>query len=225
MSHGNRFYWSFDLKSAKGATLKCALVQATLKGAQGSHALMNDVLRDLSPKLVIMVGVCGGFDERGLKPNDIIVAHQIFHYDRARIKDDGTHYQPQTYSFTARFLNWIGGLDVGGVLDDALAGATLHIKDFAAGDKVIMSRNSEFRCEILNMSDDIYGIEMEGHGFLHAAWEAAASGHVETAMIKSVSDFGDEDKNTDKDKRQHEAATRAAQVVLTVLRHSHGIFK
>ncbi|MCP4702306.1 MAG: hypothetical protein GY862_36420, partial [Gammaproteobacteria bacterium] len=218
--HKERFYWPFDVQQHAGGVVHCVQVQGTIKGAQGAQSLMADILRDLKPKMVIMAGVCGGFDERGVKLNDIIAAQQVFHYERARIKEDGAcEEQPQAYRFSAKFLRWLEALTSGFTLDEALAGAKLYIKDYAAGDKVLMSRESALRRRITAMSGDIYGIEMEGHGLLHEAWETASRGQVETAMIKAVSDFCDGDKNTDKEARQQAAANRASQMVLELLRH------
>ena len=224
VSHEERPYWSFNLPQEDGGVLACALAQASTKGAQGSQSLMGAILRDINPKLVVMVGVCGGFEEKGLHLNDVIAAQNIFHYEHERIKEDARYQQPKPYSFTAKFLRWLEALETSFILDKALNGTSLYIKDIAAGNKVLMDKESELRKRILNLSDDIYGIEMEGHGFLHEAWENAASGHVETAMIKAVSDFGDGDKNTDKNARQQAAAKKAASVVLESLRYSKSFF-
>jgi len=155
---------------------------------------------------------------------DVIVAQQAFHYERSRVTEDGTYEQPQAYRFSAKFLRWLNALDSGGKLDEALDGATLYVKDYACGDKVLMNQTSELRQKIVNLSHDIYAIEMEGHGLLHSDWEAASRGHVETAMIKAVSDFGDGDMATDKHARQQGAAQRAGALTLALLYYYASVF-
>lgn len=166
-----------------------------------------------------MVGVCGGFPERGVKLYDVIMAFQVHNYERERLMESGNQSQAQSYRFSAEPLGLVRTLNSGGLLDDALDGGELHIKDYAAGEKVIADVEAPLRQRILKVSGDIYGVEMEGQGILHAAWENARRSFVQTALIKGVSDCCDGDMREDKDTKQNKAATRAARVALTLIAH------
>ncbi|RLK61481.1 hypothetical protein [Actinokineospora cianjurensis] len=70
---------------------------------------------------------------------------------------------------------------------------------------------------LLGLSADVGGVETEAHGVLHAVWEAfKAKEFVGGAMLKCVSDLGDEEMGLNKKDKQTQAAQRAARVALDV---------
>lgn len=218
-SRHNRSFWPFSLQPKKGRALSCIQIQPSDKGPHSAQALINDLLRDFQPRLIVIVGVCGGFPERGVKLYDVIMAFQVHNYERERLMESGNQSQAQSYRFSAEPLGLVRSLNSGGLLNDALDGGELHIKDYAAGEKVIADVEAPLRQRILKISGDIYGVEMEGQGILHAAWENARRSSVQTALIKGVSDCCDGDMREDKDTKQNKAATRAARVALTLIAH------
>ncbi len=219
--HG-RSYWSFKLQRKNGRPLSCIQIQPSDKGSSSAQALITDLQRDFRPQLMLMVGVCGGFSERGANLYDVIMAFQVHGYERERLIATGNQYQPQSYRFSAEPIGIARSLNTGGLLDEALEGGKFHIKDYAAGEKVIADLDAPLRKRLLEISGDIYGVEMEGHGILHATWENSRHGSlVQTALIKGVSDCCDGDMRIDKDLKQSVAATRAVRVALALIAQLH----
>jgi nucleoside phosphorylase len=219
VKHEDRWYWRFSLSRENGAALDCVQIRATDKGPQSTQSLVHDIIHDLQPRLILMIGVCGGFKERGVGLYDAILARRVFNYERARVMAGGAEYQPQPYEFNAEFIRLVQHLQDGNALETALGSSRLHVKDYAAGEKVLMDDDADLRKRILALSGDIYAIEMEGHGLMHALWEAASRRNVAAGLIKCISDLGDANMRVDKETKQTHAALTAANIALAVLAH------
>jgi len=193
----------------------CALIRPTEKGRQASQTLVNKLLR-YPPQLIIMMGICGGFNERGVKLNDVIFAHSVVDYERERLTDDKYRagIQPQQYRTSPHLLELIVNFKT--ELTRELKIRIHHEKILASGDKLLASREHELRQKILDIHPDIYGIEMEGSGFYRAVHDAQIA-HLDVTVIKAVSDLGDEQMAKGKEKKQQKAAKIAAQVTLKVI--------
>jgi nucleoside phosphorylase len=207
--HADYWYNGFSLQGQR-----CALVRPIAKGNQTSQSLINRLLK-FPPQLLLMSGVCGGFDERGVKLNDVIFTNSVFGYDRERISDEQYRrgIQPQVYRASPYLLGLIANFKAQ-LLDD-LGIQIHHEKSFASGDKLLAQRRNKLRKAILDISPDICGVEMEGVGFFQALYDAQVS--TDAAIIKAVSDLGDEKMSQGKDDKQTEAAKIAAQVTVAVI--------
>jgi nucleoside phosphorylase len=179
------------------------LAQATKKGGHPASALTHDILTEFKPTLVLLIGVAGGFGQRGVKLYDLIVARNIFNYDPERIQHGPGGERPQPYRCDEQLLRLVNYLATRGQLDDVLDGAQLHQKDYASGEKVIAWRDADLRQRLPGLSCDLYGFETEEHGVMHTIWEAFKDEHfVGGSVIKCISDLGDEDMAVDKDAKQ-----------------------
>ncbi|MFF9767448.1 HEAT repeat domain-containing protein [Streptomyces sp. NPDC014636] len=212
-----RYYDVFELASAGQPPVRVVTAQATDQGGQSAAAVTRDLLSAFRPDLVFLVGVCGGFGERGVSLGDVLLAREVFDYGPEKVRPEGGGLRPQVYRTDEQVLRLVTRLDTRGRLDASLDGVELLVKDFASGEKVIAWRDSDLRAQLLGLSADIGGVETEAHGVLHAIWEAfKAKEFVGGAMLKCVSDLGDEEMTVDKKAKQTEAARRAARVALDV---------
>ena len=192
----------------------CALIRPIEKGRQASQSLVNKLLH-YPPQLIIMSGICGGFDERGVKLNDVIFTNSVIDYERERLTDDKYRTQPQQYRASPRLLELIANFKT--QLAQELRVRIHHEKILACGDKLLASRDHELRQKILGIHSDIYGIEMEGSGLFRAVYDAQTGRAVDVTLIKAVSDLGDEQMTKGKEQKQKKAAKIAAQVTLRVI--------
>ncbi|MFF4967308.1 HEAT repeat domain-containing protein [Streptomyces sp. NPDC001037] len=217
MQRDGRYYDVFELGPEGQPPVRVVTTQATDQGGQSAAAVTRELLSAFRPDLVLLVGVCGGFGERGVSIHDVLLAREVFDYGPEKVRPEGGGLRPQVYRTDPQVLRLVTRLDNVGRLEASLGGGELHVKDFASGEKVIAWRDSALRAELLAMSPDIAGVETEAHGVLHAIWEAfKAKDFVGGAMLKCVSDLGDEEMSVDKKAKQTEAARRAARVALDV---------
>ena len=161
--------------------LTLVLAQPIEKGPQSMQELCNDLLRSIdAPAAVLMVGMCGGLKEHGAKENSVIVARQVFNYERSRLKDGKSALTPLSYhchpTILERLKFWLMSADLGNIMENGLKGLDIIMKDMASGEKLINDLNANERAHILALSDDLVGVEMEGHGFSHTFWEKALQG-------------------------------------------------
>ncbi|MEU5692015.1 HEAT repeat domain-containing protein [Actinosynnema sp. NPDC020468] len=219
-----RYYDVFELASEGRPPVRVVTTQATDQGGQSAAAVTRDLLSAFRPDLVLLAGVCGGFGERGVSVNDVLVAREVFDYGPEKVRPEGDGLRPQVYRTDEQVLRLVTRLDARGRLDESLGGGQLLVKDFVSGEKVIAWKDSALRARLLGLSTDIGGVETEAHGVLHAIWEAfKVKDFVGGAMLKCVSDLGDEEMTVDKKVKQTEAARRAARVALDVAGAFHRV--
>jgi nucleoside phosphorylase len=217
-----RYFDVFDLPSRDRAATRVVFTQATDKGGQPASAVIHDVLTGFQPQLVLLVGVCAGFDERKVSLFDIILARNVFNYDPERVQPNSIGTRLQVYRTDEQLLRLASYMHNRGNLNDVLQGANLHIKDYASGEKVIAWRQAPLRAQLLSLSTDLYGVETEAHGMMHAIWETfKADQFVGGGMIKCVSDLGDEEMGVNKEVKQRKAARKAAGVALKLATAFH----
>jgi len=217
-----RYFDIFDLPSKDRSATRVVFTQATDKGGQSASAVTHDILTGFQPRLVLLVGVCAGFDERKVSLFDLILARNVFNYDPERVQPNSMGTRPQVYRTDEQLLRLAGYMYNRGDLNDVLQGANLHIKDYASGEKVIAWRQAPLRARLRDLSTDLYGIETEAHGVMHAIWETfKADQFVGGSMVKCVSDLGDEEMSVDKEVKQRKAARKAASVALQLAAAFH----
>jgi HEAT repeat protein/nucleoside phosphorylase len=219
VQRAGRLYDMFELPASdQQQPVRVVVTQATDKGGQSSSAVTHALLEEFRPELVFLVGVCAGFGERGVSLFDVILARQVFNYDPEKITPSQDGQRPRIYSTDEYLMRLATNLDNKRALEPALDGGRLFVKDFASGEKVVAWREAELRRQLLDLSVDVYGVETEAHGVMHAIWETfKAEKFVNGAMLKCVSDLGDEDMTVDKAQKQEKAAYRAANVALDII--------
>ncbi|KUM94235.1 hypothetical protein AQI88_22975 [Streptomyces cellostaticus] len=217
IQRNGRYYSAFDLpvgSESKGVLF----AQATDKGGQAAAALTRELIAEFGCTLVLLVGVAGGFSERKVELYDVIVARNVFNYDPRRLEADGQGYRPQPYRSDEQLIRLVNHLLTSGALDATLDGHALHTKDYVSGETVLAWGEAPLRQQLLGFSIDVYGMETEGHGVMHAVWETfKVDSFVGAGVIKCVSDLGDEDMRVDKDEKQQRAARIAVQVALRII--------
>jgi nucleoside phosphorylase len=157
-------------------------------------ARMIDLYR---PRYIVMVGIAAGFD-RKLAPGSVLIADGVANYQQGKVTDKGFVRDVVTFQ-----------------LDQQLKGRFMHHKDqiiqeinnealpfirpiealigpIVAGNQVVASRS--IMEGLKDSFRKVIGVEMEGFAIFQAA---AESQHPQPIpfLIKSVCDFGDEQKD------------------------------
>ena len=209
--------------TANGAFWRVILAQPLEKGPHAMQSLVKDILTEMRPELLLMVGMCGGIEENGANENSVIVAKQVVNYEPQRVRPDGPSLKPSSYRCDPRILGCLNALNRRGALGhaakDGQAAIELLAKDIGSGEKLIDDLNSPERGKIVRMSGDLVGVEQEGHGLYHPLWEDLLRGATPPpyALVKGVSDLGDGHMRENKLMRQTRATLRALTVALAVI--------
>ncbi len=179
-------------------------------GPSGSILTINEAIKVLSPRALIMAGIAFGVDSNKQKLGDILIARQLLSYEpqrvgtnladalQIRVRGDRVSSSPKLIDrFRSGSLDW--------------AGPQVHFGLVLSGEKLI--DNQEFRGRLLELEPEAIGGEMEGAGL----YAAAHRSKTDWLLIKSICDWADGRKSYQKDKRQQQAATTTARFIYHVL--------
>lgn len=182
-------------------------------GGPGASLLtVHKGITALSPDAVILVGIAFGVNIEKQSIGDILVSTQIMSYEIQRIgtgvnnsfrfiqRGDRPHASPWLVNrFRNADLYWNESK------------AKIHFGLVLSGEKLI--DNLEFRQQLQSYEPEAIGGEMEGVGL----YVACLDEKVDWILIKSICDWADGNKSTNKNKYQRLAAENSANFVLKAL--------
>lgn len=181
---------------------KCLAISPFKKGMSSIAALTSLILACYKPRVAFLTGICAGTDKIKQQFGDTLVSEFIWDYHSGKITESGFHGAPFQTKATADILDVIRNLYFNNenvhhsylekkILDLSLGSRwSIQFGPTVSGGAVIA--DSSKVTEISTQHKDIIGIDMEGYGFYEALqFFPKTSG----CFIKSISDFGDSDKN------------------------------
>ncbi|WP_282702476.1 tetratricopeptide repeat protein [Streptomyces sp. CC219B] len=177
------------------------------EGTRGAAALTERAMTWLTPQAVLFVGVAGGLKD-DIHIGDVVIATKVYAIHGGKETPDG---------FLDRTESWQPPHELDQAARHALRGQPhIHFKPIAAGDVLLSDADSPLAHRLRQRFNDAVAIEMEGSGVAQAAHLAGGAGAL---IIRGVSDKADADKSrADARGSQPEAAARAAEVAMAVLR-------
>ena len=178
--------------------LRIALLIQPSMGMTQSASLATRAILAFKPKLIAMVGICGGRKEK-TNLGDIIIASSVYDYTAGKHYVDRFGPRPQSYPFDTRMSEYIASTVIDnheliGKIYDGYYGSKpgqqihVHFKPLASGSAVV--DDPEIIKEASKAQDDLAGIDMEAYAL------AVAANILRTKwiVIKSVQDFADGEK-------------------------------
>jgi len=164
--------------------------------------------RKVKPRLILIVGLAGGFKESGSEPGHVIITTKVVDLALRKVVDEqagaATHFRPETHTLHEQLMKQILSSDLN--QDDWAAAAckalgwpsdrrpSLRTGPLASADEVVAS--DETRKNILEGKGGdpkLLGVEMEAGGVC-----AAANTHgVPVSMLRVISDQADPAKADD----------------------------
>lgn len=169
------------------------------------------------PDVVVLVGICGGFEDQRVKVGDVLVSSVIVDYEFQRITREGRVPRLRIYSAANELVaaaeraktSW----------QPPTADAKCFVGPLFSGDKLVVSQ--DFVDELQRWSRALppqiapaLGIEMEGSGVAAAA-DAATRPFI---VVRGVADLATEAKSDD---FQQEAAEVAADFAWSLIAEYH----
>ena len=197
--------------------------RAGMMGNVDSAATAMLLMQYFRPKVLAAVGIAGGFDHKGVKIGDIIVANGVHAWEYSKISEtERPRPRPFTTWEAARRITeeWMSGERLPPRYDtvDVKPESTLRCEMVASGLSVIGSAE---KCkEITSHQDMVHAVEMEAEGLCVAAKYHPDNPHV--LVVRGISDLADVDKN-DKDRSYAHriAAAVFRDLVLRLYREGH----
>ena len=174
--------------------------------------LCGDIIKEVSPFAVIMVGIAFGADESKQKIGDVLVSKHILNYDSRKERGELSVYKEPPKEVGFQLLNAFRSYSYGTLKWDY----PLEIKEserFKIIEGAILTGSAliddyDFRKKLLldfSQYEPIGG-EMEGYGIYS---QCRLNGVSEWIIVKAICDWGHNKQNTQKDKWQKIAADSA----------------
>ena len=200
----------FDLGMIGGAQVFAVRSEMGSDTIGGSLLTVKDAIVEVEPSAVIMVGIAFGVNHKKQKIGDILVAKQLQPYDLQRVgttetgvpkiilRGDKPHCSEKLLDrFRTIHLRW--------------KKAKVNFGLVLSGQKLI--DNFDFRDQLLVLSEEAIGGEMEGGGL----YVACQQSKVDWILVKAICDWGDGEKGVGKKPKQKTAAQNAADFVIETL--------
>ena len=170
------------------------------------------------PQCAFFVGVAGGVKD--VKLGDVVVSTKVYGYESGKADDE---FKPRPdvekgghgMVSAARHLIGSGAWEKKFESPDGDEVSSIaHIGPIAAGESVVSSTRSELYARIREKYGDAIAVEMEGSGFLKAAWLQCNSNAI---VIRGISDLIADKSKADEEGWQPLAATNAAVFAFTLI--------
>lgn len=185
-----------------------------------SIPLVSQLVQELHPVAVVMVGIAFGVDEKKQKIGDVLISDKILPYDSQKLLEDKTVYKEAPKEVGFQLLNafrehreWIYYLSNS-------EQSTVYIGAILTGSRLI--NNYKYRNQLLDDFSDQkpIGGEMEAQGIYSMC---RIHGVTEWIIIKGICDWGYNKNNPNKCKNQIMAANAAVDYCFHVFSRE-GVF-
>ncbi len=188
-------------------------------GNAGAAIEAERAIAYFKPDILLFVGIAGGIKDVAI--GDVVAATQVYGYESGKLGEQfltrpalghSTYALVQRAKSEARKGDWLQRLS-----DLPTPKPRVFVAPIAAGEKVIASRKSDVFNFIRESYNDAIAIEMEGFGFLSAAF---AYPNVKASVIRGISDLIEgkndnsiEHESTRQEKASHHASAFAFEIL------------
>ena len=191
-------------------------------GKMGSSSYAGAILtafesiNNWKPKVVLMIGVAMGVDDKKQRIGDVLLSDTIISYENQRLSKGGITQRGSIVDGGALLLDRFKNITWTSPIDDGLFSKILS-SQILSGEKLI--DNLKERNKILKVFPQASGAEMEGAGIYAACKRASIN---EWLLVKGICDYGDGNKDVDKEQRQNLAAQSATSLSVKVFSSKFG---
>lgn len=168
---------------------KYSIVLVMLPGMGNLESLSasHDILDIWKPKHILVIGIAGGNEEKGIKIGDIVVSNSILYYELGKYKEHELEFRFKSFNVSPLLYDRIINFKIG---DDWCS--KVHFGVIASGEKVISQ--DCFRWELLSKMPQILAFEMESAGVASGICHKYGDNFI---AIRAISDFANQAKNDD----------------------------
>lgn len=201
--HGKTYYFG------KFGAYKATYIHIDEQGVTNpaSIPLVGELIREIKPTAVIMVGIAFGADEKKQKIGDVLVSKCILPYDSQKFLEATTYYKETPKDVGFQLLNAFNDCDDWMHLPDGTNKSNVFIGSVLTGSRLI--NNYEYRTKLLDdfKEREPIGGEMEAYGIYSMC---KLHGVSEWIIVKGICDWGYKKDDPDKEVHQEMAANAAA---------------
>ncbi len=188
-------------------------------GNAGAGVEAERAINHFQPDILFFVGIAGGIKD--VEIGDVVVATDVYGYESGKVGEQfftrpkagkSAHALVQRARAEARKGEWLHRLT-----NSPVPQPRVRVAPIAAGEKVIASRQSDIFQLLRASYNDAIAVEMEGFGFLSAAF---AYPNIKAIVIRGISDLieGKNDDDLEPEQvRQEKASHHASAFAFEIL--------
>jgi nucleoside phosphorylase len=188
-------------------------------GNAGAAVEAERAIAHFEPDILFFVGIAGGIKDVAI--GDVVVATKVYGYESGKVEDQfltRPEVEKSTYALVQRAKQEARGRDwLTRLRSSSTPNPNVWLGPIAAGEKVVAVKDSEIFRLLRSHYNDAIAVEMEGFGFLKAAF---AHPDIKAIVIRGISDLID-GKNDDtlepETERQAKAADHASAFAFAML--------
>lgn len=208
----SRSYYRGMIPTARGGSYRVVVTLLHSMGnLEAAHATA-DLIREWSPRFVLVNGIAGGLSREHQDFGDIVASDTVVYYELAKIRSGGQDRRSRQFSADRTLLDGILNLTSsawrrrlpprpdGAKTDDLHP--RIHVGPIASGEKVIAT--VEAADDLRTTQPNLIAVEMESAGVASAAFSAVKN--IGFLTIRAICDFADASKNDS----WHEYAAQSA---------------
>lgn len=170
-------------------------------GNPASAAFVTDMAREWHPRWIVLLGIAGGFPEKGVHQGDVVFATQVFGYEYGKVAE-GKFKRRSDYDFPVDEA-WLGHAKaLAAQVEGPEQGwrrlsvppapgpsdRIVHFQPIASGEKVDDDPEYEFFAQAFEQLTDVGAVEMEAVGTGSAVRQLQSSMHVGLLVVRGISD-------------------------------------
>lgn len=188
-------------------------------GNAGAAVEAERAIAYFKPDILLFVGIAGGIKDVAI--GDVVAATKVYGYESGKVGDQfftrpalgqSAYTLVQRARSEARKAEWLQRLSTSSVSQPCV-----FVAPIAAGEKVVASRQSDVFNFIRASYNNVIAVEMEGFGFLSAAF---AYPNIKAIVIRGISDLveGKNDNSIEPEQiRQQKASRHASAFAFEIL--------
>jgi nucleoside phosphorylase len=200
-------YHEGTISTVSGNTFRVLACSINKMGMQAAASVSAMIIAKFRISYLFMAGICAGVRERGVNFGDVIIAEHSLDYGSGKLIEGANgelifkpdpHQYPTDQSLISKVNNFIRSKDQLARIQSAWKGKqissvlTAKLGPIASGSYVVSSK--AFVSNIVETNRKLLAIDMEGYGvYLTCHY----FNQTKCLFVKSICDFGDQDKNDD----------------------------
>lgn len=225
-------YFVANAANAATADWDIALAQSSDRSNVPTTAIVRDMMEDLRPEIILLVGIAGGLCDQkgkgrdGIEVGDVVMADYVSYTEFLKL--DAGNLKLRSYpidhpsvplrSRVSQPLSKDKTFDLRGALQSRFsqdAPCKIHIGQIVSAEKVLGDAKSALQQGLLAPFDKAIAVDMESIGMARAVCDGRTSFwyHPRYAVIRGISDLVDGEDNSNQRTKWKEFAAYAAAFV------------